>query len=278
MKIDILARNQVYISGRGKQAMMFAPGFGCDQNMWRCVAPAFEDTYRVIRFDYVGAGRTDRAYYDADRYAALDGYALDVLDICRALDLQEVVFVGHSVGAMIGLLASIGEPERFSQLILVGPSPCYMNIPPSYTGGFEREDLEGLLELMERNFAGWADFLAPAVMQNPDRPELTQELKTSFCSMDPDIARRFARATFLADNRSDLPRVTVPSLILQCAGDVIAPLEVGSYMHRHVPGSTLVLMEATGHCPHLSHPEETIRRIGESRQPVHGGASSADGR
>ncbi|WP_426446434.1 alpha/beta fold hydrolase [Paenibacillus sp. S-38] len=277
MNAAILVRNQVNMTDRGTQSILFAPGFGCDQSMWRYVAPAFEDTYRVVRFDYVGAGQTDRYDYDPQRYADLDGYALDVLDICRTLDLQGAVFVGHSVGAMIGLLASIREPERFSRLILLGPSPCYRNDPPSYAGGFELEDLEGLIELMERNFTGWVDFLAPAVMQNPERPELTEELRTSFCSMEPDIARRFARATFLADNRSDLPKVTVPSLILQCSGDVIAPLEVGQYVHRHLPGSTLELMEATGHCPHLSHPEETIRRIREYLAAA-GGPPPEDGR
>jgi len=259
--VDVVVRNNVKVSGSGNRHMIFAPGFGCDQNMWRFVAPAFADRYRIVLFDYVGSGRSDISAYDPDRYGTLQGYAQDVLDICGALDIRDAVFVGHSVGAMIGLLASIREPERFSRLILVGPSPRYLNEPPDYTGGFERSDLEGLIALMETNYFRWANYLAAAVMQNPDRPELAQELETSFCATEPAIARRFAEATFFADNRADLPLVTVPSLILQCSGDIIAPAEVGAYVHRQLPGSTLRLMEATGHCPHISHPEETARLI-----------------
>jgi sigma-B regulation protein RsbQ len=241
--------------------MMFAHGFGCDQNMWRFVAPAFEDDYRVILFDYVGSGKTDLSAYSAKRYGSLDGYALDVLDICAALDLSDIIFVGHSVSSVVGMLASIKEPHRFNRLILVGPSPCYINDPPGYMGGFERVDIAGLLDLMEKNYIGWANFLAPAVMKNAERPELTRELEESFCSTDPKIARRFAEATFFSDNREDLPKVNVPSLIMQCSDDSIAPLEVGKYLHSRLRGSTFQLMEATGHCPHMSHPEETIRVI-----------------
>ena len=259
--VDIISRNHVNVTGTGDRYMIFAPGFGCDQNMWRFVAPAFADRYRIVLFDYVGSGRSDKSAYDPERYGTLQGYAQDVLDICGALDIRGAVFVGHSVGAMIGMLASIQEPERFSHLVLVGPSPRYLNEPPEYVGGFERSDLEGLIALMETNYFGWANYLAAAVMQNPDRPELAQELETSFCATEPSIARRFAEATFFADNRADLPHVTVPSLILQCGGDIIAPAEVGAYMHRHLPGSTLRQMAASGHCPHISHPEETIRLI-----------------
>ena len=261
MTSDILRRNNVKVLGKGTQPMLFAHGFGCDQNMWRFVAPAFEDDYRVILFDYVGAGKSDLGAYSAERYSSLNGYAQDVLDICGALNLSDIIFVGHSVSSVVGMLASIREPKRFSQLILIGPSPCYINHPPDYVGGFERADIEGLLDLMEKNYIGWANFLAPAVMKNPERPELARELEESFCSTDPKIARRFAEATFFSDNRQDLPKVGVPSLIMQCSEDAIAPLEVGNYLHRNLAGSTFHLMEATGHCPHMSHPDETIRVI-----------------
>ncbi len=270
MTQDVLSRNNVKVSGSGTQPMVFAHGFGCDQNMWRFVAPAFEDDYRVVLFDYVGAGRSDLAAYDAERYSRLEGYAEDVLDVCRALELENVVLVGHSVSSMIAVLAANREPERFDRLVLVGPSPRYVNDPP-YVGGFERADIEGLLEMMDRNYIGWANFLAPAIVKNPDRPELGEELTASFCSTDPVIARRFAEATFLADNRGDLPRVRVPALILQCADDMIAPVEVGEYLHRELPGSTLRMMSATGHCPHMSHPEETIRAIREYLSAAHAG-------
>ncbi len=263
MTQDILARNNVRVFGKGTQPMLFAHGFGCDQHMWRFVTPAFEDDYRIILFDYVGSGQSERAAYSAERYGDLEGYAQDVLDICAALDLHDVIFVGHSVSSMIGLLASIREPALFDRLILIGPSPRYINDPPDYVGGFERADIEGLLDLMEKNYLGWANFLAPVIMKNPEHPELTGELEQSFCSTDPLTARRFAEATFFADNRGDLPEARVPALILQCSEDAIAPREVGEYVHRHLPGSTFRLLEATGHCPHMSHPAETIRAIRE---------------
>jgi sigma-B regulation protein RsbQ len=259
---DILRRNHVVVTGRGTQPILFAHGFGCDQNMWRFVAPAFEDDYRVVLFDYVGSGRSDLSAYDPTRYASLDGYAQDVLDIVHALDLHDVIFVGHSVSSMVGVLAANREPERFAKLVLVGPSPRYVNDPP-YVGGFERNEIEGLLETMDRNYIGWANFLAPVIMKNADHPELSQELEASFCSTDPVIARRFAEATFFADNRADLAQVRVPSLILQCSDDAIAPDAVGEYLHNHLPGSTLHRLRATGHCPHMSHPEETIGAIRE---------------
>jgi sigma-B regulation protein RsbQ len=254
-------RNNVRVFGSGTQPMLFAHGFGCDQNMWRMITPAFEDDYRIVLFDYVGCGKSDLEAYDADRYSSLDGYAQDVLDVCHELDLHDVILVGHSVSSVIGILAANREPDRFAQLILVGPSPCYVNQQPDYVGGFERQDIEGLLDMMDRNYIGWANFLAPAIMKNPDRPELTAELSESFCSTDPVIARRFAEATFFADNRRDLAQVQVPSLILQCSDDMIAPVEVGEYTHRHLPGSTFRQLAATGHCPHMSHPEETIEAI-----------------
>lgn len=263
MPTDVLTRNNVTVSGRGSQPMLFAHGFGCDQHMWRFVAPAFEDDYRVVLFDYVGAGRSDLAAYDAERYSALDGYAQDVLDVVHALDLHDVIFVGHSVSSMIGVLAANREPDRFARLVLIGPSPRYVSDPPRYVGGFDRSDIDGLLETMDRNYIGWANFLAPAIMKNPDRPELGAELTESFCSTDPVIARRFAEATFLSDNRGDLAHVRVPALILQCADDIIAPDAVGEYVHQAMAGSTLRRMRATGHCPHMSHPEETVALLRE---------------
>ena len=251
------------VRGKGTQPMLFAHGFGCDQNMWRFIVPAFEDEYRVVLFDYVGSGKSDLREYSAERYGSLEGYVQDVLDVCGALDLRDIIYVGHSVSGVVGMLAAIREPARFERLVLVGPSPRYINEPPDYVGGFERSDITGLLDVMEKNYIGWANFLAPVVMKNPERPELTRELEESFCSTDPKIARRFAEATFFSDNREDLARVPVPSLIMQCSEDAIAPLEVGDYLKSRLPQSTLRVLEATGHCPHMSHPEETVRVIRE---------------
>lgn len=261
--MNVLTRNNVHERGNAAgQPMLFAHGFGCDQNMWRYVTPAFENDYRVVLFDYVGSGKSDLSAYDEQRYATLDGYAGDVLDVCEALDLRDVIFVGHSVSSMVGVLAAKRAPERFAKLVMVGPSPRYIN-DDGYVGGFERADIEGLLDLMDRNYIGWASFLAPVVMKNDDHPELAQELQESFCSTDPKIARRFAEATFFSDNRSDLADVPVPSLILQCAEDAIAPVEVGVYLSRNLPASQLRMMKATGHCPQMSHPQETIEAIRE---------------
>lgn len=257
---SILARNNVQIIGTGETTLLFAHGFGCDQNMWRLVAPEFEDHYRVVLFDYVGGGCSDVSAYSPQRYSNLHGYARDVLEICEALDLEQAVFVGHSVSAMIGLLASIAAPQRFSHLLMVAPSACYINHQPDYVGGFERREIEELLELMDKNFLGWASFLAPVVI-GPDSPSHVSELEESFCSTDPKIARRFAEVTFYADNRADLKKCVTPSLILQCSDDVLAPLGVGEYLHRHLQDSTLKVIEATGHCPHLTHPQQTIRAI-----------------
>ena len=245
--------------------MLLAHGFGCDQNMWRFITPAFEPDYRIVLFDHVGSGRSDLRAWRPQKYASLNGYAQDVLEICRALGLEKVVFVGHSVSAMIGVLAAIEEPERFSSLVLIGPSPCYVN-SEGYVGGFERKDLEGLLEFMDSNFLGWAGAVAPKIMGTPERPELNAELTNSFCSTDPEIAKHFARVTFMSENRADLPRLTVPSLILQCSADIIAPTEVGEYVHRNTPGSRLAMLRATGHCPNLSAPEETIAAMREFLQ------------
>ena len=249
-------RYNVKESGSG-QAIVFAHGFGCDQNMWRFVAPAFEDTRRVILFDHVGAGGSDASAYDPSRHASLDGYADDVVDLCRALDVGGGVFVGHSASAMIGVLAARKAPDLFDRLVLIGPSPRYVD-DGSYVGGFSEAQIHELLEFLDNNHLGWSHTMAPVIMGNPERPELADELNASFCRSDPEIAKRFARATFLADNRADLVGLTIPTLILQCAEDVIAPREVGEYVHRNLPNSELVLLEATGHCPNLSAPAETI--------------------
>ena len=242
--------------------MLFAHGFGCDQNMWRYVWPAFADDYRIVLFDHVGAGGSDVLAYDRERYSSLQGYADDVLDICRELALSDVVFVGHSVSAMIGVLAAIDEPQRFARLVLIGPSPRYIN-NDGYVGGFTREDIEGLLESLESNYLGWSSAMAPVIMGNADRPELGEELTNSFCRADPEIAAQFARVTFLSDNRADLVRVSTRSLVLQCSEDAIAPQAVGEYVQRHLPHSRLVQLQATGHCPNLSAPEETIAAMRE---------------
>jgi sigma-B regulation protein RsbQ len=256
-----LQRNNVVVHGRpDARPMVFAHGFGCDQNMWRFVWPEFEDDYRIVLFDHVGAGGSDAGAFDPQRYGSLQGYATDVLEICRELDLQDVVFVGHSVSAMIGALAAAEEPDRFGSLVLVGPSPRYID-DEDYVGGFTREDIEGLLEAMDSNYLGWSSQMAPVIMGNEDRPELGEELTNSFCRADPDIARQFARVTFLSDNREDLSRVATPSLILQCSRDAIAPEPVGAYVHSRLPQSRLVHLSATGHCPNLSAPEETVAAI-----------------
>jgi len=237
--------------------MLFAHGFGCDQNMWRFVAPAFETDYKIVLFDHVGAGNSDLKVFDRNKYRTLQGYAQDVLEICTELDLQEVTFVGHSVSSMIGVLAAIEQPHRFPHLVLIGPSPRYIN-EGSYVGGFERQDIDGLLNTLDSNYLGWSTAIAPVIMANPDRPALAVELANSFCRTDPEIARFFARVTFLSDNRADLAKVKIRTLILQCSSDAIAPLSVGSFVHQQMPNSELVIMAATGHCPNLSAPAETI--------------------
>jgi sigma-B regulation protein RsbQ len=254
-------RHSVTVTGPpDRQAIVLAHGFGCDQNMWRFLVPQLEDDYRVVLFDHVGAGHADPGAYDPRRHATLDGYADDVLGILTELDLRDVVFVGHSVSAMIGVLAQLREPERFAGLVMVGPSPCYVDDPP-YRGGFSRADIDELLESLSTNYLGWSSAMAPAIMGNPQRAELGQELTDSFCRTDPDLAARFARATFLSDNRAELPQVTCPTLVLQCSSDVIAPVEVGEYVRDQIADSTYVLLEATGHCPHLSAPDETLAAI-----------------
>lgn len=262
-KTDILRRNHVTVTGKGTEPLMFAHGFGCDQTMWRFITHAFEEDYKVILFDYVGSGRSLTEAYDPARYSTLEGYARDVTEILTALDLEQVTFVGHSVSSIVGALAACKDPGRFSRMIMIGPSPRYINDPPDYVGGFEEHEIHDLLELMEKNFTGWASFLAPIVMKNPDRPQLTEELEEIFCSSDPRITRRFAEVAFLSDHRADLSCVQCPTLILQCSDDSIAPAGVGEFVHQQIRGSEFRFMEATGHCPHMSHPEETITLMKE---------------
>jgi sigma-B regulation protein RsbQ len=258
--VSVLKRNNVTVIGKGERTLVFAHGYGCDQNMWRHVTPSFLEDYKIVLFDFVGAGQSDVSFFDRTRYSTLRGYALDILEILAELDLKKVHFVGHSVSSMIGALAYLEEPERIETLIMIGPSPCYIN-DAHYHGGFERSDIEALLEMLESNQVSWSAMMAPLIMGRPESPELAAELESSFCRMDPFIASHFARVTFLSDNRADLPRVTAKTLILQCQQDVIAGLSVGEYVHQCLPDSQFVVMDATGHCPHMSAPQEVIREM-----------------
>lgn len=262
LEAPVFQRNNVHITGAGSKTMLFAHGFGCDQNMWRFLVPAFQDSYRIVLFDHVGAGKSDWSQYRREKYGTLDGYAEDVLEILDAVDGAPVIFVGHSVSAMIGVLAAIKRPNAFDRLILIGPSPCYIN-DGDYIGGFSRSDIESLLETLDSNYLGWSSAMGPVIMGSQNDPALASELTESFCRADPDIAGHFARVTFLSDNRADLSRVKTPALVLQCSDDVIAPDATGEFVHRQLRGSKFVKLHATGHCPHLSAPEETIRAIEE---------------
>ena len=253
-------RNNVKVLGSGEQTIMFAHGYGCDQSMWRHVYPAFLDDYKVVLFDYVGSGESDATAFSTSRYSTLHGYALDVLDIMEELNLRDAHFVGHSVSAMIGALASIDASDRFKTLTMIGPSPCYIN-SGDYQGGMQRADVESLLDTLESNHVAWAATMAPAIMGNPETPELAGELEASFCRMDPFLANHFARVTFLSDNRADLPKVKTRTLVLQCQRDVIAGTSVGEYVHEWLPNSQLVMMDAKGHCPHMSAPLEVIKEV-----------------
>ncbi|MEU0117562.1 alpha/beta hydrolase [Streptomyces bobili] len=261
--MDVRHRNHVTVSGRADgPVVMLAHGFGCDQNMWRLVVPALEPDFTVVLFDHVGAGRSDLSAWSRERYSTLDGYVDDVLELCRELALGPVTFVGHSVSAMMGVLAAAREPGAFAGLVLLAPSPCFIDDPGNgYRGGFSADDIEELLESLDANYLGWSGAMAPLIMGNPERPELGEELTDSFCRTDPDIARVFARVTFLSDNRTDLANVRVPTLVAQCSRDAIAPPEVGAFVHAQIAGSRLVTLNATGHCPQLAAPEETASAI-----------------
>ncbi len=253
----VVARNNVNIFGHGQRALVFMHGFGCDQNVWRHITPNFEKDWRIVRFDHVGAGKSDLSQYESQRYSTLQGYADDLIAIVRELELRDVTVVGHSISAMIAILAAIKEPALLSKLVLVAPSPCFLN-DGDYRGGFERKDIDDLLAAMDSNFFGWSGMIAPVIMGNPERPQLANELNENFCRTDPSIAREFARVTFLSDCRSELGQLRVPALILQCTADALAPLEIGEYLHRQMPRSTLTVLEASGHCPHLSEPAKLI--------------------
>jgi sigma-B regulation protein RsbQ len=261
--VELVRRFNVVVSGRPDgQPMVFAHGFGCDQHMWRYVAPRFGDEFRVVLFDHAGAGGSDLSAYDPDRYRSLHAYAEDVLAICSELDLDQVILVGHSVSAMIGVLAAVDEPDRFAKLVLVGPSPRYID-DGEYVGGFSESDISELLDSLESNYLGWSSAMAPVIMGNGDRPELGEELTESFCRTDPQIARQFAGVTFRSDNRADLTKVTTPTLVLQCRQDVIAPVAVGEYVADAIAGARLVVLDATGHCPNLSAPNATAAAIAD---------------
>lgn len=258
--MDVHRRNNVEIGGRGAATLVFAHGFGCDRNMWRLLAPTYADRYRTVLFDLVGSGNSDLAAYDSAKYSSLQGYANDLLEITEQFAPSPIILISHSVSAMIGVLAALTQPKRFCAHIMIGPSPCYID-DGEYVGGFAREDIDSLLETLESNYLGWASTMAPAIMGAPGQPDLAAELTNSFCRTDPEIAKEFARVTFLSDNREDLARVTTPSLILQCSDDLIAPRQVGEYMRGVIPGSTLRLIENVGHCPHLSAPSACVDEI-----------------
>ena len=251
--MGVRERNNVRIGGAGQDTMFFAHGFGCDQNMWRQLAPAYAGRYRTVLFDLTGSGQSDLTAYDPAKYGSLQGYADDVLEIVEAFGHGKALFVGHSVSAMIGMLADLKAPGGFAAQLMIGPSPCYIN-DGDYVGGFSRQDIDSLLETLESNYLGWSSNMAPAIMGAPDQPELSVELTNSFCRTDPEIAKQFARVTFLSDNRADVPRLRTPTLILQCNNDIIAPLTVGEFLHRNLPHSTLSIIDNIGHCPHLSTP------------------------
>lgn len=251
--VGVQERNNVSVSGSGPVTLVFAHGFGCDQTMWRFMTPLFEGRFRIVRFDLTGSGKSDLSSYDPAKYASLDGYANDLVEIVDEFGEGPVIFVGHSVSAMIGMLADLEAPGRFIAHVMVAPSPCYVN-DGDYVGGFTRGDIDSLLETLESNYLGWSSTMAPTIMGSADQPELGAELTNSFCRTDPDIAKQFARVTFLSDCRAELSKLQTPTLILQCSDDLIAPTVVGDYMQRTLPHASLAMIENTGHCPHMSAP------------------------
>jgi sigma-B regulation protein RsbQ len=266
--VDVYARHNIKIVGADNgPTILLVHGFGCDQGLWRPVVERLRSDFRLVLIDLVGSGLSDPAAWDPTKYSSLSGYAGDILEIVDELDLRDVVFVGHSVSAMIGALATIADPTRFAKLVLLTPSPCYLD-DAGYHGGFSRADIDELLESLEQNYLGWSRAMAPVIMGTPDRPELQDELTETFCRTDPDHARVFARTTFLSDNRADLPRIPVPTLVIDCKQDAIAPREVGAYVHAHVPRSQRVTLEAIGHCPHVSAPEATAGAISAFARPT----------
>lgn len=261
--VDVSTRNHVKVVGEGEQVVILAHGFGCDQSMWQYIVPALEQKYKLILFDYVGSGHSDLDAYSTERYSSLYGYVQDLLELIEYYSLSNIIFIGHSISSMIGMLAAIQRPDYFKRLIMIGPSPCYLNDSNGYFGGFEKSDIIELLNMMEMNFSGWASFMAPLAMNNPEQPQFTKQLEQSFISTDPVIARQFAEVTFFSDYRAELGKLTTPTLIMQCAEDSVVPIQVGNYLHDNLQNSELVLMEAKGHYPHISHPEETLAAINE---------------
>ncbi|USQ97499.1 alpha/beta fold hydrolase [Caulobacter sp. RL271] len=251
--MDVLRRNNVTLHGEGEQTLLFAHGLGCDQTMWRLVAPHFDGT-RVVLFDHIGAGGSDASAYDPEKYAGLGGYADDVLEICETLNLRNVVFVGHSVSAMIGVLAAARRPDLFAGLVLIGASPRFAN-DGDYVGGFDMRDLEELLDLLEKNQLDWSAAIAPAVV---DDAAWQSEWRESVCRVDPVIAGDFARATFLSDHRADCGQVTTPTLLIECSDDTLAPAQVGAFVQAAIGGSRRVILKATGHSPHLTSPAAVV--------------------
>lgn len=258
---EIIKRNKVTVLGGGSKTLVMANGFGCDQNMWRFIAPLLSKTYTLVLFDYVGSGMSDISQYDKEKYSRLEGYAQDVIDVCESMKLKEITFVGHSVSCTIGLLASIERPELFSKIVMICPSPCFLNLSPNYMGGFEKEDLEELLNLMDKNYIGWANYLAPLVMGTNNSDVLTSELSNSFCSTDPVVAKTFARATFFSDFRHVLKHAKHPVLIFQSREDALASIHIGKFINEQIPTSKLHIIEAQGHCLHMTHPDEISRLI-----------------
>lgn len=261
---EVIARNNVKCMGNNssqKPTLLMAHGFGCDQNMWRFLVPKLEKDYQIVLFDYVGSGASDFSYYHSKKYAKLEAYAQDIIDICVALDLQNVCIVGHSISSIIGAIAAEQLLERVTNIVMVCPSPCFLNLPPDYMGGFEKEDLEELLSLMDKNYIGWANHLAPLVMGKVIENNFTQELSKSFCSTDPIAAKNFARATFFCDYRDLLSQISVPVLLLQSKVDSLASIEIGEFMHKQLKNSELHVIEAEGHCLHMTHPNEISERI-----------------
>ncbi len=259
--IRVLERNNVKVTGDGETTLMLAHGFGCNQNMWRFMLPTLESDYKVVLFDYVGCGQSDTSAFDKKRYTSLDGYAQDVIEICEELNLQNIVFIGHSVSSIIGVLAALQYPTIFSKIVMICPSPCFLNAPPDYFGGFERDDLEELINLMDKNYIGWANYLAPLVMGQSNTSELTKELEASFCSTDPQYAKPFARATFFSDDRAALSKLHLPTLILQSKDDNLASVEIGQYIHQEIPNSIIEVIDSHGHCLHMTDADKVIQLI-----------------
>lgn len=259
--VDVFAKHNInFVGAEHGPTLMLVHGFGCDQKLWRLVVDQLESEFRIVLIDLVGCGSSYPGAWDAKKYSSLSGYAADILEVVNQLDLRDVIFVGHSVSSMIGALATIDDPSRFAKLILLTPSPRYID-DGDYRGGFSKDDIDELLESLEQNYLGWSRSMAPVIMGTPDRPELADELGDTFCRANPEHARVFASTTFLSDNRADLPQITLPTLVIECKQDSIAPREVGAYVHAQIPGSQLVTLAATGHCPHVSAPEATASAI-----------------